>query len=598
MEAKNMQRLFTCITALALLQMSTAPQMRADTLVPNDTSAHVQSRSGTSQVYLPLAVHRWPPPPISAELLGVDMGSVNDRGLEFVDLAKTLRTWQKLTADSCPENDEACRLAPLDAAGWPTSNARTVFFDVRPFGAWWSTDQSKCPLCADGDFQIDVSGRYKLRFNGKATLTIEGGPTVENQQYLTATNATTAELVVGAAQGLLLVNFKDTVRVPGSTTGSGITNLRLIRPGYPIDTTETWTWQIFKAVEPFGVLRFMNWTGGNNINPPYDSTPGADNTIDWSERNTPDRLQPQKDGVAWEFVIDFANRAQKDVWINVPVHASDDYVRGLATLLKNTLRPEARIYIEHSNEVWNSLFWQHAWNRAAAEAEVAAGGSPLNNDGSTDRVQWVNRRHAKRLVEISNIFGAVFGANTINTRIRIVASWFVIRPGEYSDMLNWVQNTYGEPSRFFYGIAGAPYFNVPATLKASSTLSDVFAALRASSDITMTQRRVDLARTAGQYSLKVLTYEGGPDTSAPLQWARDTNLLLTLIKAHHDPRMKDAIVHDLRDNWYAHPAIHGDVFIYFTLQSPYNRWGMWGLTEDISRLDGPKFQAIYALRGP
>jgi fibronectin type 3 domain-containing protein len=39
------------------------------------------------------------------------------------------------------------------------------------------------------------------------------------------------------------------------------------------------------------------------------------------------------------------------------------------------------------------------------------------------------------------------------------------------------------------------------------------------------------------------------------------------------------------------------MFIYFTLQSAYSRWGMWGLTEDITDLQTPKFGAIYDLAG-
>ena len=541
------------------------------------------------------AVPQQQPTIIPAEKLGVDLGGVNDRGQEFVDLAMTLRPWQKLTADDCPPFDHACPLVEIDEAGWPRTDARTVFFDVRPFGAWWSLDQAQCPLCADGTYQMDMRGRYKLRFNGMATMSTEGGATVENQLYNLATNMTTADIVVGSGQGLLLLNFIDTIRVPGADTGSGITNVRLVRPGYSLDTTETWTPQILKAVEPFGILRFMNWTGGNNINPYFGET---DNTIDWSEHNRPNQLQTQKDGVAWENVINFANRAQKDIWINVPIHATDDYIRGLANLLKQRLRPQSRIYIEYSNEVWNGIFKQHDWNKAAAKAEVDSGQiTNLNVGNSQDEDQWARRRYVRRLVTISETFADIFGPNKINDRIRVVVAWQVVQPDQYRDMLDWVKSNYKDPQQLFYGVAGATYFNVPTSLSATTSVTQVFALLNASSNITVTKWRRDLAQVATRYALKVLTYEGGPDTAGPLQWERNTNLLNTMIQAHRDPRMKDAIVHDLRDNWYSDSNVRGDVFVYFTLQSPYNRWGMWGLTEDISKLNTPKYQAIKALRG-
>jgi hypothetical protein len=78
-------------------------------------------------------------------------------------------------------------------------------------------------------------------------------------------------------------------------------------------------------------------------------------------------------------------------------------------LLHARLNPAIKIYIEHSNEVWNPLFGQNAYNLAATQAEIKKGGSPLNKDGTEDLNTLVARRHAKRLVEIGNIFKGVYG---------------------------------------------------------------------------------------------------------------------------------------------------------------------------------------------
>src|SRR5207248_1234328 len=74
----------------------------------------------------------------------------------------------------------------------------------------------------------------------------------------------------------------------------------------------------------------------------------------------------------------------KDIWINIRASATDDYVRQLATLLHVRLNPALKIYIEHSNEVWNPLFGQNAYNLAATQAEIKKGGSALNRDGADD----------------------------------------------------------------------------------------------------------------------------------------------------------------------------------------------------------------------
>jgi hypothetical protein len=56
--------------------------------------------------------------------------------------------------------------------------------------------------------------------------------------------------------------------------------------------------------------------------------------------------------------------------------------------------------------------------------------------------------------------------------------------------------------------------------------------------------------------------------------------------------MKDLVLHDLRNNWY---ALGGGLFMYFTLSSAYSRYGCWGLTDDITKLNTPKFRAVKQL---
>jgi hypothetical protein len=59
-------------------------------------------------------------------------------------------------------------------------------------------------------------------------------------------------------------------------------------------------------------------------------------------------------GVAWEWIADLANKADKPICINVPHRANDDYVRNLAVLLRDQTTTSKKIYVEYSNEVWNN----------------------------------------------------------------------------------------------------------------------------------------------------------------------------------------------------------------------------------------------------
>src|SRR5689334_11412589 len=73
-----------------------------------------------------------------AAKIGVELDGLGDgaRARPFVDLAKTLRPWT--TPDGKP--------APTDEHGWPSADAQTVLFDIRPFAAWQGADHIDDPL--------------------------------------------------------------------------------------------------------------------------------------------------------------------------------------------------------------------------------------------------------------------------------------------------------------------------------------------------------------------------------------------------------------------------------------------------------------------
>lgn len=75
-------------------------------------------------------------------------------------------------------------------------------------------------------------------------------------------------------------------------------------------------------------------------------------------------------GIAWEYLVALANASDQDLWINLPHLASDDYIDKLGRLLRYgsdgvepynrpqtnprfaPLKPELRVWVEYSNEIW------------------------------------------------------------------------------------------------------------------------------------------------------------------------------------------------------------------------------------------------------
>jgi hypothetical protein len=513
-----------------------------------------------------------------ANKIGVDLDGLGDgnRAKTLIDLGKTARGWEIIGAK---------KMTTLDEHGWPTTDASSVFFDVRPFGTW-------APPVDDPDnFQPDWSGTYKLSFQGQATLDFVEDTTsqVQNQKYDPATNITTADIVVPKGTGLLCIAFKDTKRTANDPAGNGITQVHLIRPGYSPDTKALFTDEFLQAIKPFAVLRFMDWLQTNH-NPGFYGDSGH-HALEWADRHVPDDATQadfgNKYGVAWEYVIELAKASGKDIWINIPVAATDDYVKNLAQLLKQGLPPTTNIYIEHSNEVWNFSFPQYLYNKMAAADEVKAGGSILNKDGETNPEVWTHRRHAKRLIEIGNIFRDTFGSADA-ARIRpVYASWVISAKPHYEDVLEWVDKAYGPPKDYFYALAGAAYFDVSKAPK-DADVPALLRAMRDSSDAHV-KDRLALQEIADHYGLKNFQYEIGPDVGGG-----KTDNIANRIESNRDPGMKDLILHDAKDNWFSHG---GDLYMYFSFCGPSSRHGAWGLSEDIANLNTPKWQAIYELTG-
>src|SRR5205085_2700963 len=99
----------------------------------------------------------------------------------------------------------------------------------------------------------DFDGTYKLSFTGRADvgLSVTQGA-LANVVYDAATNKTTADVTLTASDSdggwYFVLQFFN--------TSGGVKDVKLIRPGYAPDTTQTFTNEFLAAVKPFGTLRF------------------------------------------------------------------------------------------------------------------------------------------------------------------------------------------------------------------------------------------------------------------------------------------------------------------------------------------------------
>ncbi len=122
-----------------------------------------------------------------------------------------------------------------------------------------------------------------------------------------------------------------------------------------------------QRLRPSEVIRFMDWQRINNSR-----------QSQWSTRTLPHQLQSTRAGVAVEYMIELVNESGADPWFCMPHLADDEYVRRFAEMVRDRLHPDAKVYVEWSNEVWNSQFQQGRWVDAHDGSEQDA--DPKNDN--------------------------------------------------------------------------------------------------------------------------------------------------------------------------------------------------------------------------
>lgn len=488
--------------------------------------------------------------------------------------------------------------AGQDSKGWPTSDF-SLILDNRPIFAWDPKIRNIDPL----QYTPDVSGAYRLTFSGQAVVS---GATKSSYDRSTNTTVVDYEIPrpVNGAGNLVKIRFLLTRRTYDDAPQTGVTNIRLVRRENEKATRQVFTdlWLDSIRKYPWAVLRCMEAMKTNE----YGVRGSADaypHLLQWSsERRLPgtgplySNVSPGVHGVlSWEDLVILAQITRKDLWINIPVNASDEYVDRLAALFRygnaatgNTGIPtEVNLYVEYSNELWHDLFAQGKWNAQAAQDEVARKASDLNYDGRGTPQKWRFRRIAKRTVEIGRKFRTAFSDNS--GRIRPVLNNHLV---EFDfDILRYIEVNYGRPASVLYGIAQQGYY----TSADSKSPREILEGERAASD--KNRQRYMLSRMLASYfGLHSLAYEGGPDETGPGDDPKnpaefDPNLP-NKFAAAREPAMKDVIFHDLMDNWY---SSGGELYVAYSQAGRYSFWGMYGLTEDLANLSTGKWMGYVAV---
>lgn len=391
-------------------------------------------------------------------------------------------------------------------------------------------------------------GIYEMRFEGTANISVHGGSSIVPGSLQRNGGVTTLQIDVQN-------DINSWINFTGVDSNDPVRDLRMISPGYNINTTQVFRDEYLHRLQPFSTLRFMDWNRTNNSV-----------VTSWNDRRLPqetsqayDATQPTEGGVAWEYMIELANTTGKDAWINVPHLADDDYVRNLAQLWRDNLNSNSTLYVEWSNEPWNTLF------------------SQSQNMGWD---YYLEGNAASQIARVSTIFNDEWGAEA--NRLNIVLGAWSANDFSARRAMRYFNENGMVPSDVIDSIAIAPYFKEPNGTTFTN-LDDLFNSVF---------QRVDDIRehkvVADQYGLQLIGYEGGQHMVPG-----DTDFAL-LDAAQHDPRMAQ-LYRDFAEVW---DQEGGELFLHYSDFSEGNNFGFWGLLEDQRDPGSVKWDAVMSMLLP
>ncbi len=320
-----------------------------------------------------------------------------------------------------------------------------------------------------------------------------------------------------------------------------------------------------ERLRPFEVLRFMGWQQTNNS--PVRT---------WAQRAKPDDARYSTDaGAPVEVLVDLANELRVSPWFCVPHQADDDYVRRFAQTVRERLRPELKVYVEYSNEVWNLAFQQ------AKNAQREGQRRGLGDLAGA-------RFYAQRSVEVFRIWEEVFGGR--ERLVRVLASQ-AVNPWLSEQILTWQ-----DAAKHADALAVAPYFGnelgdpKSADAVARLTVDQIMDYLTAEVDGPHREHMRAQARLARKYGLELIAYEGGQHLAGYSGAENNEALTALFIAANRSPRMYDLTRRHL-EHWF---AAGGGMHVAFNYVQGPSKWGSWGVLEyqDQPVSEAPKYRAV------
>jgi hypothetical protein len=475
--------------------------------------------------------------------VGINLSGIVDWNTEhpFVDVFRLSRVWISQTKGESWGKGPAL---DLDQHGWVRRLQTDCFAETLLLtGGHAPVGEYVCLYDGEGEVDFGANSKVVSRKPGRIVVTIDG----RKEGTFLSIRATSPE--------------------------NPVRNIRVLMPGCEQSYESNPFSEVFlNRWRGFNTVRFMDW---------MDTNGSKQRT--WADRPKIDDATWSVKGVPAEVMVDLCNRLKMKAWFCMPHLASDDYVREFAALVKRSLNPSLKVYIEYSNEVWNGMFEQH---RYAEEQGKKLGLGPKERP-------WEGAAmfHAQRSVEIFRIWEVAYGGH--ERLVRVIA-WQAAGGSYWTDNMLLAQQ---DTAKHCDALAIAPYISfIPSPDNQSLKSAEV-----AKWSVNQVLDRVETnalpecigwmktqKAVADKYGLKLVCYEAGQHLVGVGGGENNEDLTKLLIAANHHPRM-GGIYTRYMDAWH---DLGGDLMSIFSSVAASSKWGSWGLLEGADENGSPKFDAV------
>ncbi|NOY69179.1 MAG: hypothetical protein GXP53_06755 [Deltaproteobacteria bacterium] len=481
---------------------------------------------------------------ISARL-GINLAGPSDWNTElpFVDVFRMSRPWISQRVGS--KWGKGPELS-LDAHGWikkldPGCRAETLLCNIK-----------------GGHYP---SGNYTVLYDGKGKISFKRAATI-----------------ISSKPGRIIIHVNSdkggfSLLIDETDPQNYIRNIRVIMPGFEDKYRENpFHPDFLTRWHGIACIRFMNWmkTNGSQISK-------------WSDRPTLMDATFSNKGVALEWMIDLCNRLGADPWFCIPHQADDEYVDRFARLVKETLDPGLKVYIEYSNEVWNSRFAQNKYAARAGRNFVTRGG----------KKEAAARYTAYRSIRIFKIWEGDFKGTSRLVRVL---------PSQAADpyLSRMILESF-DAWKYADALAIAPYIScriydkdrgkgLSAVQVEKWTVDRILDYMETTSLPTSIDRIRKNKQVAEKYGLRLIAYEGGQHMVGLGRVVKNAKVTQLLHAANAHPQM-GKIYQKYLEAWEKEG---GGLFCHFSSIGKWTKWGSWGLMQyyDDDPAKSPKFRAV------